>query len=121
MGYSHFYMCKTFDRKTLISAAREETVKALAEIDIAEGTTRAQIVYGVCQKTPVLSYVKAVLPQFNTNLSRIKEADKKIVSEVLTFIEPSELCSTFSACFNALNSPQPGWNQERFHFTGSWS
>ena len=118
MGYSHFYMCKTFDRKTLTSAAREETVKALAEIDIAEGTTRAQIVYGVCQKTPVLSYVKAVLPQFNTKIStkRIKEADKKIVAEVLTFIEPSEQCSTFSACFNALNSPKPGWNQERFYF-----
>ena len=116
MGYSHFYLCKTFERKKLASAARQETVRALAKIDLAEGTTRAEIVYGVCQKTPVLPYLKAVLPQFDSKISKIRESDKQIVAEVLTFIEPKEQCSIFSACFNALNSPKPGWNQERSYF-----
>ena len=117
MGYTHFYMCKTFDSTTLSSAASTKILKTLTEIDLAEGTTRSEIVYGVCQKTPDLKYLEVVIPEFNKKLSKITQADRKLAAEILTFVEPKEQCSIFSACFNALNSPKKEWNEASSHFT----
>ena len=36
-GYTHYYVCKTFDVKYLSSKAKEETLRELVKVDIAEG------------------------------------------------------------------------------------
>ena len=87
MGYTHLYLCKTFDSTTLFSAAATKTLKTLAEIDLAEGTTRPEIVYGVCQKTPDLKFLEVVVPDINKELSKITESDKKLATDDLTFVD----------------------------------
>ena len=36
-GYTHYYVCKTFDVKSLSSKAKENTIRELIKVDIAEG------------------------------------------------------------------------------------
>ena len=36
-GYTHYYVCKTFDVRSLSSRAKEETISELIKVDLAEG------------------------------------------------------------------------------------